>query len=130
MNVFVHHNREPVTPDLQQLIERHMATALDRIDCRLGRIDVYVTDVNGPRGGVDQVVRVVVQLGRLGPVFVQAQHHELPVAVANAAQKARRAVRRVLRRKRTMPIRHHQRTAKTVAAQRRAAAAAGALAAI
>jgi hypothetical protein len=123
MKVFVHHHRHIVTTQLQQFAKRQIRNALAKMARRVVRVDFFVRDVNGPRGGVDQLVHVVIQLAGYGRVFAQDRHRALSTALTNVAQKARRAVRGILRRKRLWPIRHQRRLAKVAMQERRPAVA-------
>jgi ribosome-associated translation inhibitor RaiA len=63
---------------------------------------VRLRDVNGPRGGVDMGCRVVVWLRGRKAVIVDAVDRDLYAAVDLAAAKLREAVRRRLKRRRTL----------------------------
>ena len=67
------------------------------------RVSLRVTDVNGPRGGIDQVCRIKVVLTKLPSVIVEAQNASLDVAFRTALTRMERALRRSLQRRRTKP---------------------------
>ncbi|MBX3415797.1 MAG: hypothetical protein KF708_24140 [Pirellulales bacterium] len=121
MKVFVHRNQGEVRPVLQQFAEQEFGAALAKWTHRLPRVDIFVRDVNGPRGGLDQLVRAVIPLPHHGTVHVQERHHPLPFVLTRVAQKAQRAVERVLLRKKGHAIRQQQRAARFVDSHRRAA---------
>ncbi len=68
------------------------------------RVSVRVEDVNGPRGGVDQCVRVKVVLSGLPSVVFEAKDAAREAAVNAALAGIERAVRRSLTRRRTKPL--------------------------
>ena len=69
------------------------------------RVSVRVGDVNGPRGGVDQVCRINVVLIGLPPVVVEERDASLEAAIDGAITRTERAVRRSVQRRRMKPIR-------------------------
>ena len=62
-------------------------------------VDVYLTDVNGPRGGPDKRCRVVAHL-RTGPVVVSRTARDPVAAATEATLRCRRLVRSRLARRR------------------------------
>ena len=69
------------------------------------RVSVRVKDVNGPRGGVDQLCRIkVVMRGRPSVIF-ESRDSSLNAAVDVALAGVQRAVRRTTARRRTKPLR-------------------------
>ena len=69
------------------------------------RISVRVTDMNGPRGGVDQLCNVKVVLSGLPSVVVERRHAALHAAIDDALRATERAVRRSVGRRRMKPLR-------------------------
>jgi ribosome-associated translation inhibitor RaiA len=98
---------------LTAAIERHVA---GRIQIAIGRasrsIDgamARLRDVNGTRGGVDMACRIVVWLRKGGTVVVEAVDRDLYAAVDAAGFKMKEAVRRQLKRRRTLQREHASR---------------------
>ena len=87
-----------LTPELRDHIERRLYFALGCFAGRLGRVRVRVSDVNGPRGGVDKRCAINVSLPRLAPVIVEVLHENELAAVNLAAERAARAVSRKVNR--------------------------------
>ncbi len=85
---------------IRQKLDRKLAKFAGSIE----RVSVRVKDVNGPRGGVDQVCRIKVVLSNLPSVMFEAQDATLDVAIGNALVGTERAVRRTLQRRRMKPI--------------------------
>jgi putative sigma-54 modulation protein len=77
-------------------VERRLGFALGRFDSRVGRVDVHLSDVNGPRGGIDKRCRVVVEVLGHGPVVVEGTDASLPAVIDRAADRVGQAVRRRL----------------------------------
>jgi hypothetical protein len=64
-----------------------------------------VKDVNGPRGGVDQVCRIKVVMRGQPSVIFESRDSSLNAAVDVALAGVQRAVRRTTARRRTKPLR-------------------------
>ena len=75
---------------------REFATSIERISVR-------VTDINGPRGGVDQLCNVKVVLSGLPSVVVERRHAALHAAIDDALRATEQAVRKSVRRRRMKP---------------------------
>src|SRR5690348_8535683 len=92
---------DPDTPGASILheAERRLQFALSRFAARIRSVDARLVDVNGPRGGIDQVWHVIVRLTRRSPAVVieEAGTHPGP-AIGRAADRAAQAVGRVLAR--------------------------------
>jgi putative sigma-54 modulation protein len=61
---------------------------------RLRRVDVTLSDVNGPRGGVDKRCLVKVSADGLRPVVVEDVQSDLYRAIDRAAERASRTLAR------------------------------------
>jgi putative sigma-54 modulation protein len=90
---------------LKAHIERRLRFALGRFATRIHRSTVRLTDVNGPRGGVDKRCRIAVLLVPRGVVMVEGSGDNPFALVADAAKRAGRAVRRELERRRVRIVR-------------------------
>ncbi len=86
---------DPEFPELvREAAERRAALKLSRFGDIVRSVDVSITDVNGPRGGVDVRCRVVVRLKRADDVIIQEQAESVKDAIAGAFDRAARAVAR------------------------------------
>lgn len=95
--------------DDRALIRKKLGRTLGKFAASIERVTVRMTDVNGPRGGVDHVCNVKVVLSGLPSVVVERRDAS-PHAVIDLALRATgRAVRRSLSRRRMKPL--HRRNA-------------------
>ncbi len=90
--------------ELEQYIERRLRFALGRFAGRIGRVTVRLSDVNGPRGGVDKRCQMVVALVPRGVVMVEGSGDDAFALIAATAKRAGRAVRRERERRRSGQI--------------------------
>lgn len=82
-------------------IRRKLGMKLGKFARSIERVSVRVEDVNGPRGGVDHVVRIKVVMSGRPSVVVERHHASLQPAVDGALATVERAVRRAVQRRRT-----------------------------
>jgi CBS domain-containing protein/ribosome-associated translation inhibitor RaiA len=87
--------------DDRTYIRRKLGMKLGKFASSIERITVRVSDVNGPRGGRDQVCRVKVVLSGLPSTVVEQRDASLHAAIDLALAGAERAVRKALKRRAT-----------------------------
>lgn len=80
----------------RERIDRRLGFALGRFGDRVGRVAVYLVDLNGPRGGVDKQCRVVAEVLGHGLVVVEDTNASLTAAIDRAADRVGQGVRRRL----------------------------------
>jgi len=87
------------------LTDSIMAYVKDRINFlfrsrfnQIQKITVRLSDVNGPRGGVDKRCKVTIVLPRLNQVVIEDVQSDLYVAIFRAIDRASRTVNRRLNR--------------------------------
>jgi hypothetical protein len=90
--------------DDRAYIRQTLGMKLGKYATSIERVSVRVEDVNGPRGGVDQVCRIKVVLSGLPSVVFQSQAAFLQDAINGALTGVERAVRRRVQRRRMKPI--------------------------
>ena len=96
-------------PRLRQLCERCLFYALGRFEDRIRRVQLWIEDVNGPRGGRDS--RCVLRLGLRhgGELSVESTETRAEIAVVDVFHRARSALVRLVERRRWAPMRRHLR---------------------
>ena len=87
-----------LTEGLRSHCERRMRFALGPSSSRLSAISVRLTDVNGPRGGVDKRVIIKATLPGAPPVVVGHDEPDIYVAIGRAADRISRTLSRKLQR--------------------------------
>lgn len=89
-----------LTEALLAHVERRLRFALSRFGQKIRRVAVQLTDLNGPRGGLDKQCRVTVTLSPSGKLMVEAIDADLPTAIDRAADRLERSVTREMERRR------------------------------
>jgi putative sigma-54 modulation protein len=100
MRVSIRPRNMTADQNLRSRIDHCLQTTLDPVRGYLQGIDVYLTDVNGPRGGPDKQCRVVAHVPAARPVVVSRTGRDPVAAVARAAAVCRRSVRTLAKRRR------------------------------
>jgi putative sigma-54 modulation protein len=81
-------------------IERRLRSALGRFARRIYRCTVRLTDVNGPRGGIDKRCRLAIALVPRGVLMIEGAADDPFALIARVAKRAGRAVGREFERRR------------------------------
>ena len=89
---------DELDPELREFAERRLLFAFSRFAPRIDRVSLDISDSNGPRGGVDKVCRVRVEMKRMRDVQVVDEAAEVAAAIVQAVDRARRAVSRTIDR--------------------------------
>ena len=84
--------------ELRELAERRVRFVLRRMGWLVPRADVQMSDVNGPRGGVDKRCQVALQTPGAGSVVAVAVARDWRTALDQALTRAARALMRLWRR--------------------------------
>ena len=91
-------SRHPQATELRDLTERRVRFVLRRLGWLVPRAKVQMSDVNGPRGGIDKRCQVELRTDGAGSVVVASVASDWRVALDKALAKAARFLMRALRR--------------------------------
>jgi putative sigma-54 modulation protein len=83
-----------VSNALRRHAERRLAFGLRRFDRWIGGVKVRISDVNGPRGGMDKSCQIMAEMLPTGLVRVEATDSDAYVVIDRAADRLEQAVRR------------------------------------
>lgn len=100
MNIQLRALRIDLSPTTREQVERRLYYALSRFGRLLSSVKVFLSDMNGPRGGVDKLCRITVHGQVLRPVVVEGLAPSLYAAIDVAADRAARVVARRVEHKR------------------------------
>ena len=93
-----------LTKAILEYVERRMQYALLSRFPQIARIQVRLSDINGPRGGKDKCCHLQISLPRLPHVVIEDTEADLYVAIDRATERASRTVARRLSRQRARAI--------------------------
>ena len=100
MQLHIHQKGLTIGRTLRDQIAEQVESAFRRLSKRIRGITVYLSDINGTRGGVDKECEIAVQLQRGGTVRVGQTDADLIAAVNVATDRVSHAVVRKLERQR------------------------------
>lgn len=88
--------------ELTSAIESHVRKQLERnlgpLEEQIIAVDVFLGDINGPKGGRDKKALVAVQMVSRLSVRFEAMHSDLYSAISLAARRSKHSVKRILRK--------------------------------
>lgn len=88
-------SRHPQATDLRDLTERRVRFVLRRLGWLVPRAEVQMSDVNGPRGGIDKRCQVELRTDGAGSVVVTSVASDWRTALDKALARAARLLMRV-----------------------------------
>lgn len=88
-------------PILRSKIEERVLWSLGRFADRATKVCVKLTDINGPRGGVDKHCRIEVTVRGQKPLMIEDYDAELLPVVGKVTERLRLALARASERART-----------------------------
>lgn len=91
-----------LTPAIDAHVAKQLHSNLASAENQVIAVDVFLTDINGPKGGIDKKAVVCVQLASRMTIRFEAVHADLYAAVSLAARRTKHTVRRTLRRLKRM----------------------------
>ncbi len=91
-----------LTDAIRAHVENQLQMNMANFGSRIISVSVSLSDINGPRGGADKKVAIIVHLVSRLTVKVERVRSDLYVAATQASRQARRTVRRTLNRHQRM----------------------------
>ncbi|MFZ4536110.1 HPF/RaiA family ribosome-associated protein [Propionivibrio sp.] len=99
MQIQIHADDFDLTEGLRDHVAKRLAYALNHGLDIVSRVVIRLSDVNGPRGGVDKRCAIEVRLKGASAIAIRDTQADLYVAIDRAAERAGRTLdRRVARR--------------------------------
>ncbi len=83
---------DPEAAELRVLATRRVRQVLKRLSWLAPRVRVHMSDVNGPRGGIDKRCKVEVMSSMAGPVVMTSMARDWRSALQSALTRAARTL--------------------------------------
>ena len=87
------------TDELHDAVQKLVVFAVDRYETQVAKVSVYLTDLNGPKGGVDKLCQITANLRRGNPVFMLEKGSDLLTTVNRAARRIGHLIGRTVQRR-------------------------------
>jgi ribosome-associated translation inhibitor RaiA len=84
----------PISPELRALIKRQVGFALGRFEQRIRAVRVRLSDLNGPKGGIDKRCHILATLQDGGTVVAEVDDVEFEPVIHRALDRIARRVQR------------------------------------
>jgi ribosomal subunit interface protein len=94
MDVHVRGLHLPIPDPLTDHARHRLQLAVGRFEPRIRSVEVRLSDVNGPRGGVDKACQIEITLRHGGRVHAHAVDERVSDAIDRAAHRAARQLAR------------------------------------
>lgn len=75
-------------------VERQWRQAVERFEAWIRTVSIYVTDINGPRGGINKRCRIVVHTQAGAPIVIQETQEQISTAISRAIKRAAHTLKR------------------------------------
>jgi|SRR5210317_1740065 putative sigma-54 modulation protein len=98
-----------LTDALEKHVQDRLRFTFSRVAGRVRRVLVTLSDINGPRGGIDKRCLIEVRLDGLPSIVIQDIQEDLYIAIDRAAGRASRSVMRRLALKTSKRRYYHRR---------------------
>ncbi len=79
-------------------VREQVYSALQRFEEQVMSVDVFLKDINGPKGGIDKQVLIRIRLRNRHVIATEMTRANIRAAVVVVTRKAKRAVRRSLKK--------------------------------
>jgi len=99
MNIAIQSNGLILTESLRAYVHRRLETSLGWALTR--RLAVWLSDINGPRGGRDKRCKIQISLDHGKTIVIEDTEEDMYAAIDLAAERADRALARQLERSRS-----------------------------
>ena len=94
-------SRDPEAAQMRELAERRVKFVMRRLTWLVPRAKVQLSDINGPRGGLDKRCQVELKTDSAGTVVITSIARDWRSALDSALIRAARALVRIWRRTRS-----------------------------
>lgn len=101
MKVFIYANGLEIADKQRLWLHAELAAALASFGRSIGRVNLYLQDNNGTKGGIDKSCRLVVHVRRQPSVVIEDRDLALHPLIARVIERAEQVLRRKFTRRRS-----------------------------
>lgn len=90
-----------LTAEARESMEQRLEQALRCLGRRIQKVNAFFSDLNGPKGGIDKLCRVVVHLKRQPSLVIEDRDSELSSLIDRVVDRVGQTATRLLERRRS-----------------------------
>lgn len=98
MKILMRAKNLQLTDEVKTSIHRRVYFSLGRFSSCIRDIKIMLTDINGPRGGIDKSCQVNIRLKPYGEVFIKDQSEDLQGVIYSIFDRLNRTLERKIKR--------------------------------
>ena len=102
MNIQLQAQGFALTDAIGAHVHRQIALNLVNFESHIVSVDVFLSDINGPKGGPDKKALICIRLDSRRSITIERIREDLYDAVSTVSRQAKRTVRRTLNKHRRM----------------------------
>lgn len=101
MKVLIHSSNVPLSERARRFIQEKVSFRLKRFDNSVDKVDLYLKDVNGPKGGLDKECTLSIKPSDSKAIVVSSKANSIFLVVRQCAVKAKLALSKRLKMKKS-----------------------------
>ena len=102
MDIQLHTHGFELTDAIDAHVRRQIYFHLANFEAHVVSVDVFLSDINGPKGGPDKKALVCIRLDSRSTVTIERTRADLYAAITEASRQAKRTVMRAINKYRRM----------------------------
>lgn len=100
MLILVHGNGFELDPSLRRHVQSKIESSLSRFQNRIGSINAYLADLNGPKNGIDKSIKLVIDLEKKPVVVLDEKGGQWHTLLESISDRASHTISRVMSKSR------------------------------
>jgi len=101
MLIMVHGNGFEMERALRDDVQEKIELVLGRFESQIGKVSIYLADLNGPKKGVDKSIRLIIDIERQPVVVVEEKGEDWLAVLESISDRATHTVARQIERSRS-----------------------------
>lgn len=100
MLILVHGNGLELDPSLRRQVQSKIESSMSRFQNRIGTINAYLADMNGPKSGIDKSIRLVIDIQKKPVVVLDEKGGQWNAMLESIADRASYTISRLISKSR------------------------------
>ena len=92
MNIVLKKSRGTISRSYRSFAKQKIQSVCSRFSAHITSINVFFTDLNGPKGGIDKQCKIVVYPAHGGVLVISEKQANWPAAIINAARRTKSGI--------------------------------------